>query len=170
MGIFDFFKQENEQEAKRYSKLHEELRTEYPDLSEENLVITGCIAGLLARVAYVDFHLDEKELEQIRILLHDWKITEKVDSDILADMAIKHIKEMAGLENLLYVLPLREILNADQKHKVLESLFLIAASDGVVEAVESEEIRTICKGLELPNQNFLVARASVAKYLKSLNC
>ena len=47
-------------------------------------------------------------------------------------------------------------------------LFVIAASDGNVAAIESEEIRVISKGLELTNQHFLAARAEVADFLKAL--
>ena len=91
-----------------------------------------------------------------------------IDSAVLANMAITHIKDMAGLDNHLYVHPLREILSQDERYKVLQSLFLVAASDGNVDNLESEEIRIICKGLELSNQHFTVARAEVAKYIGAL--
>ncbi len=166
MSLFSFFKEE--EAVKKYSSLHDELKQEYPELSEKELVVTGCVAGLLARVAYVDFSLDPKEIENMGKVLSRWNIHPEIHTELITEMAIRHIKEMAGLENHLYVLPLREFLNADEKYKLLESLFVIAASDGVVEGVESEEIRLVCKGLELSNQHFLAARAKVSEYISAL--
>lgn len=168
MSLFSFFKNSSEVDVKKYSSLHDKLEKEYPFLSEEELVITGCVAGLLARVAYVDFELDPSEAEQIKKTLTDWNINPHVHTELIATIAIKHIKEMAGLENHLYVHPLKEFLTQDERFKVLQTLFVLAASDGEVAALESEEIRTICKGLELSNQHFLAARAEVAEFLKTL--
>ncbi len=169
MSLFAFFKNEKQSEIKKYSKLHDQLQREYPFLSEEELVITACVAGLLARVAYVDFNLDEGEVSEIKKILEEWTINDKVHTELLAEMAINHIQEMAGLENHLYVHPLREHLTRDEKYRVLQSLFLVAASDGSVESIESEEIRVITKGLELSTQHFVAARAEVSQYLKALN-
>ena len=45
----------------------------------------------------------------------------------VVDMAIKNIKEMAGLENHLYVHPLKELLSKEERFAVVRSLFLIAS-------------------------------------------
>ncbi len=168
MSILNFFKNSTETDIKKYSELHYELEKEYPDLPESELVITACIAGLLARVAYVDFRLEPEEVKAIHKTLQAWKFSDKINSEIVANIAIDNIKEMAGLQNHLYVHPLKEHLSQDDRFRVVESLFLVAASDGSVEGVESEEIRTITKGLELSNQHFLAARAEVSEYLNAL--
>jgi uncharacterized tellurite resistance protein B-like protein len=168
MSIFNFFKNENKDEVQKYNKLYSSLQVEFPNLAEKELVITSCIAGLLARVAYVDFHLATEEVEKMDDILNKWGFCFDVQASDVAQMAIKHIKEMAGLENHLYVHPLKNHLSVDDRYRVLQSLFLIAASDGNVDGIESEEIRLITKGLELSNQHFLAARAEVAKYLTAL--
>lgn len=169
MSLFDFFKNEEKSAVNKYSQLYHVLAKEHPTLSESDLVITSCVAGLLARVAYVDFKLEPGEELQIQKSLAQLKLNEQIHSKIVTQMAVKHIKEMAGLENHLYVLPLRELLTRDERYQILQSLFLVAASDGNVESLESEEIRTITKGLELSGQHFLAARAEVSKYLKALH-
>ena len=169
MDFFKIFKNENEAQVKKYSDLYAQLDKEFPGIDETNLIISSCIAGLMARVAYVDFHIAPEEIFQIEKSFAEWKIHENFDSKIVTQMAINHIKEMAGLENHLYVHPLREHLSKEERYKVIQSLFLIAASDGNVESVESEEIRIICKGLELSGQHFVAARAEVAKYLGALS-
>ena len=62
MAFWDIFKKQTE-EANQ-SQLFYELQNELPELSEENLIKVACVAGLLARVAYVDFKLDEGELKR----------------------------------------------------------------------------------------------------------
>ncbi len=86
----------------------------------------------------------------------------------MANIAIVHIQEMAGLDNHLFYGPLKKYMTKEHRFEVLKSLFLVAASDGSVDGVESEEIRGICKGLELSSQHFLAARAEVVDYLKAL--
>lgn len=169
LNLFKVFNNEPEEAVKKYSQLFELLQKEYGDLGEDQILIMSCVAGLFARVAYVDFHLDENEIIKMRDLFKDFKLSPKVKNDVVIDIAVKHIKEMAGLENHLYVHPLNDYLTKDERFEIVQYLFLIAASDGVVEGVETEEIRIINKGLELSSQHFLAARAEVSKYLKSLN-
>lgn len=168
MDFFKIFKNEDKNQVKKYSDLYSHLDNEFPGLDESTLIISSCIAGLMARVAYVDFHIAPEEIAQIENVFEQWQIHESFDSKLVTQMAIKHIKEMAGLENHLFVHPLKEKLTKDQRYKVVQSLFLIAASDGNVESLESEEIRIICKGLELSSQHFIAARAEVAKFLGAL--
>lgn len=168
MGFYDFFrKDERRSEVKQYSELFTTLKNEFPSVDEDKLMIASCIAGLFARVAYVDFDLDSKELKKMQALIKTWKF-QGIDAETISQIAISHIKEMAGLENHLYVKPLNSLLDKDERFNTVKALFLIAASDGSVDNVESEEIRLINKGLELSNQHFIVARAEVSEYLRTL--
>lgn len=168
MSFLNFFKNNPESEIKKYSNLYHKLEKEFPELDENELILSSCISGLYARVAYVDFDLDDLELKKIEELISNWNFGNNLSSSTLAKMSIDHIKEMAGLENHLYVYPLKNKLNAEDKFNVLKSLFLVAAADGSVDSIESEEIRLITKGLELSNQHFIAARAEVADFLKAL--
>jgi uncharacterized tellurite resistance protein B-like protein len=155
--------QENNQ-----SSLHNELKEELSSLSENEIIEVTCIAGLLARVAYVDFDLDPEELKHINEVLKEWTDLDEKLINKIAETSVKHIKELAGLENHLYVYPLRDILDRDTRFKIVEALFAIAAADGNVENIESEEIRMINTGLELSNQHFIAARAKVIQKLGAL--
>lgn len=165
--IFSKFFQ-NEYDGKRYGQLFEIFKKEYSNESDESLLKASCIAGLFARVAYVDFELDENEVIKMRDLLSKWDGLESFNLDLIVKMSTEHIKEMAGLENHLYVHPLKELLSESERFQVLQSLFFIAASDGVVQGEESEEIRLISKGLALSNQHFIAARAQVVEFIAAL--
>ena len=113
MNFLKFFGNNYNEHETRYNDLFKELSKTFPDLEERELVIASCISGLLARVAYVDFHLDPKEVEEMDNLIQGFDFNLNIDSAVLANMAITHIKDMAGLDNHLYVHPLREILSQD---------------------------------------------------------
>ena len=158
MAFWEIFKKEVEDSG--HSQLRNELREELPELSDEKATEVACIAGLMARVAYVDFKLEDRELSHINL---EDEVVQRI-----SDVAIRHIRELAGLENHLYVYPLREILDKQQRFNIVEALFALAAADEVVENIESEEIRLIASGLELSDQHFLAARAKVIGHLKAL--
>jgi uncharacterized tellurite resistance protein B-like protein len=168
MAFWDLFSSTTE-ENKKHSSLHYELQEKFPDSSEEELIKLTCISGLLARVAYVDFHLDDDEKTHMNEALT--KMTEFSTQEIngIVEIAINHIKELAGLENHKYVYSLKEVMDRSERYKVVEALFALAASDGVVENVESEEIRLIVKSFDLSDKHFLAARAKVSDKLKALN-
>jgi uncharacterized tellurite resistance protein B-like protein len=168
MGFFDFFNNEEAEKVKKYNNLYLKVSEKYPNTPEKDLVLSSCIAGLLARVAYIDFDLHENEKAEIQKVIGNWNFHGELDSEVVANIAIDHIKEMAGLDNHLFYRPLKEYMTKEHRLEVLKSLFLVAASDGSVDGVESEEIRGICKGLELSSQHFLAARAEVVDYLKAL--
>lgn len=169
MPFSDFFKNIGgaDKQVQQMSSLFKELQREFPNVAEDDLLKASCVAGLFARVAYVDFDLDSSELAKIEKLLDKWKL-KGIEPKSVSDIATNHIKEMAGLENHLYVKPLNELMNKDERFDTVKALFLIAASDGSVESVESEEIRLINKGLELSHQHFVAARAEVKDFLKTL--
>lgn len=165
--FWDVFNKKKD-DGKEHSTLHYELQKRYPNLAEEELIKLTCIAGLFARVAYVDFHLDENEREHMGEVLNEWTEFDKDEVKSIVDIAIHNIKELAGLENHLYIFRLKEVLDRDARFSLVESLFALAASDGVVENIESEEIRIIVKGFDLSDKHFLVARAKVSDKLKAL--
>lgn len=166
--FWDLFNNKKDQSKNDHGQLHRTLQNKYPTLDENELIKITCIAGLFARVAYVDFHLDESEKEHMHYVLTQWTNFSDDEVSSIVDIAIENIKELAGLENHLYVHRLKEVLDRDSRYTIVESLFALAASDGVVENIESEEIRIIVKGFGLSDQHFLAARAKVSDKLKAL--
>lgn len=90
------------------------------------------------------------------------------EAKAVIEIALKSVDDLGGLDNHLYVHPLRSLLSTDEKYALICSLFSLAGADGTVENNESEEIRIIAKGLDLSTQHFLAARATVATKLGAL--
>ena len=168
MAIWDLFTDKNSKSEEQQASLLNELKKYLPDSPEEQLIKVACVAGLLARVAYVDFNITEDESKHIHDVLSDWTDFPENQIEVITRVAIDHIKELAGLENHLYVRHLKPILDQSTRFKLIKALFALAASDGIVENIESEEIRIIVKGFDLSDQHFLAARATVADKLAAL--
>ncbi len=169
MGFWNIFSNKNSADsAKKYSSLHYEVKEMYPDMSEEQLIKITCIAGLFARVAYVDFSLEESEIDHMKAALKEMTDFKDEEINSIVGVANKHIKELAGLENHKYVYSLKEVMDQNERYKIIEALFYVAASDGTVSNDESEEIRIINKGFDLSDRHFAAARAKVSDKLGAL--
>ena len=168
MGIWDNFFTKTKLKTEFTSKLHEKIHHSLPDHSEEDILITACLAGMLARIAYVDFDLDPNEKDRIKKALEEVVELSSVEAEVITSVTIAHIKELSGLENHCYSHPISEKLSVQQRYKIVELLFTIAAADGSVSEQESEEIRTITKSLLLVHKHFIAARAKVMDKLACL--
>ncbi len=172
MGILSIFSNIMNSDAKEkqeaISSLEKRLHGLFRDKSVDELTRCACISGLLARVAYVDMEIHEGEREEIKSSLMTWCNLDGALAQNIASMAIEEIKNLASLENHLYTRPLQAMLNDDEKLDLLKALFAVAASDGETDANESEEIRSITKGLCVDSRYFNAARATVLESLAAL--
>lgn len=148
--------------------IYKKISTLLTNKSEEELVKIACIAGLCARISYVDFKLEESEELAMREVLKQWTQLSDQEVEAVVDLATGEIKTLGGVDNHLYVHQLKPFLSENERYQILISLFALAASDGQVENIESEDIRIIAKGFDLSDQHFLAARASVVEYIASL--
>lgn len=167
MAFWDTFKQEKNKNS-NLSRLHQKISELLPNHSENDLIKVACIAGLLARIAYVDLKIEKGEVETMKTALKEWSNLDELMVEAIVNLSVDEIKDLAGLENHKYCHPLNDILDNDEKFKLLTSLFAVAAGDGSVESMESEEIRVITKGLLLEHKHYIAARATVLEKLKAL--
>lgn len=167
MAFWDIFNS-SDQKLTQTSGLHQKVAVLLPEASDEEHILVACVAGLFARVIYIDFEVHKNEILKMKDALEHWTNLPEHDINAIVELSLKEIKELAGLENLKYSHPLNKILHKDQRYGLLESLFQIAASDGNVDEKESEEIRVIATGLLLEHKHFISARATVLEYLGAL--
>jgi len=168
LKFWDIFKPSNKEMIDQSSRLHQKISKLLPGTNEDELIKCACVAGLLARVAYIDFEIHENEKDFISKSLLDWTNFNKEEVEAISKVAIEEIKDLAGLENHLYCHPLNKLMDNDEKYGVVETLFAMAASDHEVTGNESEEIRLINMGLRLEHKHFISARATVLDKLVAL--
>jgi len=150
------------------SRLHKKVGELLPDKPEESHLLIACLSGLLARVAFNDLKIDEKERNVIETSLKSWSDLSEPECKAVADLCLAEIKDLAGIENHLYCLPLRESLSESKRFNIIVSLFAVAAADGSVDNSEAEEIRNINNGLLLEHKHFVSAKATVLEKLGAL--
>ncbi len=150
------------------SRLHQKVSELLPNQSDDQLLKIACLSGLMARIAYNDLVIDENERQVILKSLKDWSHLNDKEATAVADLCLSEVKDLAGVENHLYCLPLRESLSLDERYRIIVSLFAVAAADGTVENSESEEIRNINHGLLLEHKHFISARSTVLEKLGAL--
>ena len=166
MKFFDIF---TKKEEKIYiNSLHQKFQGHFPLLDEKKLITLSCLSGLLARVAYIDFQIDEEETINIQEALIKWVNLNEEEARFVTKIAIKEMKELAGLDTRNFCTPLNEILSKEEKFQIIEALFQLASSDGEISSIESNEISYISKVFLLEQKHFLAARAKVFQYLSSL--
>ncbi len=150
------------------SRLHQRVGSLLPNQSEENQLKLACLAGLFARVAYADMEITSGEQERMESILREWSDLSETEVQAVAELACKEVVELCGLENTRYCHPLADLMSTSQRVSVLTALFAVAAADGSVEHLESEEIRNVAKGLLLEHKHYVSCRATVIDKLKLL--
>ncbi len=155
-------------ESETLHQLHSKVEKHLTNHSADKLATLSCVAGLLARIAFVDMKLDQGEADKMSAILCEWGQINKDEASWLTQIAFDEVKSLGGLENHLYCHPLNHLLSKEQRQDLLAALFAIAASDDSVSGEETEEIRLVAKGLLLEPSDFIAAKLSVKDYLAVL--
>lgn len=150
------------------SSIQKKIEALLPEATETEQIKIACIAGLLARVAYIDFEISPGEIESMKKIIKDWTSLEEVTINAIVKISIEEIISLSGLENHKYCYPLNDIMGQGQRYEIIIALFAIAAGDGTVAELESEEIRLITKSFNLTHKHYISARATVLNKLKVL--
>ncbi|MBT3234524.1 MAG: TerB family tellurite resistance protein [Bdellovibrionales bacterium] len=166
--IFKTNKDKSDQHHQMTSSLQKKISTLLNGMPDDELIKIACIAGLSARVVGSDMVIEDGEIQSMKEALKKWGELPAQKADAAVQLAMEDSKELAGIENHKYCSPLIDLMTADERYHLLESLFAIAAGDGSVVNAESEEIRLISKGLMLGHNHFVSARATVLQHLESL--
>lgn len=170
MAFWDLFKSnDNEKNSSYKHGLYQKSKELFPDADENELIKWTCISGLLARVAYSDLNIDQDEINFMSEAISQISEFDKLASRALVDLTVQEIQTLAGQENHRYCYELNELVTDNtEKFAILKMLFAVAAADGEVESVESEEIRNITKALLLEHKHYISAQATVRDKLRSL--
>jgi uncharacterized tellurite resistance protein B-like protein len=159
MTFWDLFKKDTPEDS--HSRLYRKLQELLPGQDEQKLIYTACVSGLLARIIHIDLKVHDDEIEAFKDILKRYYPSDERTRSAIVDLALNEVKELVDLENQKYSRPLNEFLSEKEKYNILQMLFEVSAADGVVENLESEEIRLVTKSLLLTDQHFLSARAEV---------
>lgn len=168
MSFFKKLFTSNHEFEKSEGKLFTSLQSSFPNFTDEELIKISCVSALMGRVVISDNKIDDKELDFIKVALPKWLGFELDDVNLICSLLVDYTNEFAMMESHLVVEQLRQHYDKNELFSLVEVLFHIASSDGVVDSNETEEIRVISKALGLSHQHFISAKAKVVEYLAVL--
>jgi uncharacterized tellurite resistance protein B-like protein len=131
------------------------------DIPEEELKKLSLTGGLMARVAHVERQATRAEVDaMVEAMKQGWTISPEAAA-FVAEVAVSE----AALE-VDYFRLTREFFactSAEERARLLDILFAVAAADGEVSFAETEEIRRISSGLKLSHKQFINAKLKATR-------
>jgi uncharacterized tellurite resistance protein B-like protein len=134
---------------------------------EEMKLITG-YAGLLGKIAYADMELSDVEIEEIKQILSDKLALMPDQMSPIFELFEKFRVQLFSLEGHLYARMINEIYDKEQKFKLLDALFAVAAADKSICAEEDAVLWTIAKELRFSHKEFVSVRGRYKEHLDVL--
>lgn len=146
---------------KVYYSVSERLRADGKELniSESDLRKLGLVGGLMAKIAQLDRDVTEEEFNRmVEVITQNWNLGIE-EATFVAHVAVSAIDVTYDTFRMM-----RELATSTsevERRRVLVVLFAVGAADGDLSFEETEEIRTIVRGLDLTHKDFIDAKLEV---------
>jgi len=132
----------------------EAARDETPEAREEALRLAA--AMLLVEVSRADHVISGEERTVMRAALQGAFALSKDETDDLLALAEKQSRELASLYEMTHFVD--ETLDAEQKKRIVELLWLVSFADAAKHELEEHMIRRIAGLLHVPHPDFIDAK------------
>ena len=132
-------------------------RTSARSLEPQTAKYLAAFAYVLARVAHADLSIDSEETTAMeRIVSHLAELAPD-ETSLVVEIAKSQARLLGGTENYVVTREFRKISTREQRAKLLECLYAVAAADGSITGPESSEIVAIAEelGFTRPEVNAL---------------
>lgn len=114
-------------------------------------------AALLAEVATVDHHLDQRERNALKNILQQHY---QLDGDTAEQLVTRALAQREQATSLYqFTQAVNEAFDEREKYLLVRQMWQVAMADGVVEAFEEHLIRRVADLIYLPHGLFTRARA-----------
>ena len=107
----------------------------------------AAFAYVLARVAHADLEIDEQETRAMQDVVARVGRLGEEEAILAVEIAKSQARVLGGTENYVVTREFKRISSPDQRGQLLECLYAIAAADGSISTVESQEIRSVAEEL-----------------------
>lgn len=118
-------------------------------------------AGLMARIAGVDFTVSQEETAVMGEVLESMWGLSKDQAKLVAE--ISHHRVFRGLDGVRLVKGFNDHTTVPERREFLNCLFAVANAADQTSFDEIEEIRSIAKGMELSHQDFIDAKLAISR-------
>jgi len=107
----------------------------------------ACFAYVLARVAHADLEIDEAETAEMSRVVRSLAELSEEEAALVVEIAKSQARLLGGTENYVVTREFRAISAPEQRARMLQCLFAVAAADGSISSTESHEIYAIAEEL-----------------------
>lgn len=103
----------------------------------------AAFAYVLARIANADLEIDASETAEMERSVHEVADLEDAQAALVVQIAQSQARLLGGTENYVVTREFRRISTAEQRGRLLQCLYAVAAADGTISTAESREIASI---------------------------
>jgi uncharacterized tellurite resistance protein B-like protein len=116
------------------------IASELDRLPVETAKFLAAFAYVLARVAHADLDIDEGETLEMERIATSVASLSSAEAALVVQIAKTQVRLLGETENYVVTREFRNISTREQRGKLLQCLYAVAASDGTISGVESAEI------------------------------
>lgn len=137
-------------------------------LPADSAQFLAAFACVLSRVAHADLAIEDDEIAEIKRLVHDTASLSDEEADLVVEIATSEIREFGGTEGYVVTREFRRISNHEQRLRLLQCLYTVAAADGTISTTESGEISAIGEELGFTRPEVMGIRSAWKEKLAEL--
>ena len=125
----------------------------------------ACFAYILTRAAKADHHVSEEEARLMEQIVADRAGVGAEQAALIVRIA-RQAGHSRGTDDYLIAREFERVASRDEKLKLLDCLFAIAAVDDAIKTVEDNEVRRVASELKLEHADYIEVRK---RHLGNLN-
>ena len=125
----------------------------------------ACFAYILTRAAKADHHVSEEEARLMEQIVADRAGVNAEQAALIVRIA-RQAGHSRGTDDYLIAREFERVASRDEKLKLLDCLFAIAAVDDAIKTVEDNEVRRVASELKLEHADYIEVRK---RHLGNLN-
>jgi uncharacterized tellurite resistance protein B-like protein len=116
-------------------------------LPEAQRTFVAAFAYVLARVAHADLRIDESEARAMERIVAETSGLGTAEAALAVEIAKSQVRLAGGTENYVVTREFRSVSTPEQRLRLVDCLYAVAAADDVVTNLESTEIAAVAEEL-----------------------
>ena len=136
------------------------IAAELAAMPEEQARYLAAVAYLLGRVAHADEHISEAETARMEALVLEAGAVSPSQVTLVVEIAKAQNRLFGHVENFLVTRELRDLATGEQRRRLLDCLFSVAAAEEGISAQEEAQVRQIASELGFSHAEYVEARAA----------
>jgi uncharacterized tellurite resistance protein B-like protein len=142
-----------------------EISARLERLDPETAKYLAAFAYVLARVAHADLSIDFDETAAMERIVSQLAELSPEETSLVVEIAKSQARLLGGTENYVVTREFRKISTREQRGRLLECLYAVAAADGSITGPESGEIMAIAEELGFTRPEALALRSAYREKL-----